>query len=58
MRMLLSLNFMQFVYKFLVMCEQFIVIMENFVTEMVKFVSRDDGGIRISERDDVNLNQI
>ena len=32
--------------------------MENFVTELVKFVSRDDGGIRISKRDDVNLNQM
>jgi hypothetical protein len=58
MRMLLSLNFMQFIHKFLVMCKQFIVIMENFVTEMVKSVSRNDGGVRISKRDDVNLNQI
>jgi hypothetical protein len=29
--------------------------MENFITELFKFVSRDDGGIRISKWDDVNL---
>ena len=32
--------------------------MKNFITELFKLVSRDDGGIRISKRDDVNLNQI
>ena len=32
--------------------------MENFITELFKLVSRDDRRIRISKRDDVNLNQI
>ena len=32
--------------------------MKNFITELFKLVSRDDGRIRISKRDDVNLNQI
>ena len=48
-RVLLSLDFMQIVHKFLVVLVQLVIVMENILNELVEPIPRDDGRLRFTQ---------